>query len=346
MAESSFKVLGRAESQQYTPAQAKAVYDSGIWEGMSDLRRAQFQASQELQVMPAEVFAAAVEKITGQPLPAVNAENYLSLKADILATVEHPEALSANRTTFLKEFYAEYGERLAEKGYFNVQAKALSVLTEDEAQAFKKHGSWQAMPDIDKVSMQRMNVWAVIDEKEYNAAVAKVLSTVGKPSAFYRPTVEVHKDLDELAAKARGPLSKTIAVTESLENTVATVSNVAAEELSVLSRLGKFFGGKLAIASAIAQPLYVMADYKDAVERAKPYVESGKLSAEAARDYADAVATTNLINNATLNVDPALGAKYYAQWIATHDISKEIYTELDVSGVVKYLIDDRIAELS
>lgn len=50
MAESSFKVVGRAESQQYTSAQTKAVYDSGIWEGMSGFRRAQFQASQELQV--------------------------------------------------------------------------------------------------------------------------------------------------------------------------------------------------------------------------------------------------------------------------------------------------------
>jgi len=38
MAESSFKVVGRAESQQYTSAQTKAVYDSGIWEGMSGFR--------------------------------------------------------------------------------------------------------------------------------------------------------------------------------------------------------------------------------------------------------------------------------------------------------------------
>ncbi|MFA7349766.1 MAG: hypothetical protein WC009_03330 [Methylotenera sp.] len=67
MAESSFKVVGRAESQQYTSAQTKAVYDSGIWEGMSGFRRAQFQASQELQVMPADVFAAAVEKLQVSP---------------------------------------------------------------------------------------------------------------------------------------------------------------------------------------------------------------------------------------------------------------------------------------
>lgn len=33
MAESSFKVVGRAESQQYTSAQTKAVYDSDILGG-------------------------------------------------------------------------------------------------------------------------------------------------------------------------------------------------------------------------------------------------------------------------------------------------------------------------
>ncbi|MDD2934777.1 MAG: hypothetical protein PHO76_12920 [Methylotenera sp.] len=121
-------------------------------------------------------------------------------------------------------------------------------------------------------------------------------------------------------------------------------TNAGTSGESLVSRMSRFFkGGSLLNASQVALlPMAVAADYKEAGALAKTFVEGHKLTQEAADDYAAAIAQTKLVNNATFNVDPSLGAKYYVEWIEKHHISKDIYTALDTADVTKHIIDNRL----
>lgn len=118
------------------------------------------------------------------------------------------------------------------------------------------------------------------------------------------------------------------------------VTKLSVPEESLISRLGKL--GKLnSIASVADAPLRVMADYKEASELAKKFLENNKLSPEAAQDYPEAIAKTGLVNNALLGAHPEIAAQQYAEWIGKHNIPQDIYQQLDIKGVSKYLIEDR-----
>lgn len=98
---------------------------------------------------------------------------------------------------------------------------------------------------------------------------------------------------------------------------------------NMLSRFGRLMN----IAPALSETTSVVADYKEAWSRVTPYRESGVISDDAAVGYADAIAKANLVNRATMQLDPSLGARYLSKWADEYHISNSLLEELNTTGV-------------
>ena len=74
-----------------TRAYAKALYESGFWESMSDKERAMFQLFEDRLCMPFDVFHAAIEKALGRPVWTHEfALNRAGLQAELLGDAPRP----------------------------------------------------------------------------------------------------------------------------------------------------------------------------------------------------------------------------------------------------------------
>lgn len=84
---------------------------------------------------------------------------------------------------------------------------------------------------------------------------------------------------------------------------------------------------------AISTPVHVVADYKEGVKLAQPYVDNRDLSTQAAADYADVYASIKLIQTATMHLEPAMGYPMFRDWAEKYHVSESIKEALDPTGV-------------
>lgn len=90
----------------------------------------------------------------------------------------------------------------------------------------------------------------------------------------------------------------------------------------------------LNIASPIVSSVSILGDYKESMERVKPYVDQKLMSEDAARDYAVTITESRLEQNATMGLSNDLGNARIGQWVKDHpEIPNQTMQELGLGGV-------------
>lgn len=209
--------------RQFTELEAGAIYDSNIWQEMSALRRAQFQFSQELSVMPNNVFNDAVEKVTGRPVfttTFLDENVWNGLKTQVMAIEPVRSAwLGGARVVGVEQEvrlmeYKKYVEEVAARDIDSNDTAAkptkavtsgyvgVTQLSVEEAQAFLRSGVWKNMDDLSKVIFQMDQNFLVMPHDEYIESADRVLLNAGKPSLYENIPIAVwEKSIREIAAK-------------------------------------------------------------------------------------------------------------------------------------------------
>ena len=271
--------------RQFTELEAGAIYDSNIWQEMSELRRAQFQFSQELSVMPNHVFNDAVEKVTGRPVfttTFLDENVWNNLKAQVMAIAPVRSAWMGNTEIAGVEQKArllEYKQHVEDVAARDINVSDITVkptrampagyagvtqLSVEEAQAFNRSGVWKKMDDLSKVIFQMDQNFLVMPHDEYIESADRILLNAGKPSLYDNIPIAVwKKSIREISENEHKPahhhelLSKTTAVAnsepllvESFANTSRTVSFLNEAAVSVGKNLSKVADSMVTVAAS------------------------------------------------------------------------------------------------
>lgn len=118
-----------------------------------------------------------------------------------------------------------------------------------------------------------------------------------------------------------------------IQKTASIAAEVTKEAATTVVEAAKNIP-KLSIAQQAKIVTATIADYKDAATKIQPLVDAGKVNPEGARDYAVAVSTYNLMQNATMHVDRSIGAESLNKWVHDHpDVPADDLDKLGLGGI-------------
>lgn len=137
-----------------------------------------------------------------------------------------------------------------------------------------------------------------------------------------------HTMLESVTTKLENVATRAVQLGDR-SNIVETAAAVA-DTAKALAKTVPFLG----IAQQATASLLIVNDYLDAAAKIQPLVDAGKVNALGARDYAAAMSSYNLLQNATMHVNQSIGAEGLIKWVNDHpDIPTADLDKLGLGGI-------------